>query len=78
MTDDISKRVINLISMILNMDPSEIKNSLAYNSIERWDSIAQMNIILSLEEEFNIQLLDEDIEDMLTVELIIKIISSRI
>ena len=78
MNEDISQRVINQISIILNINPSEIKGSLAYNSIERWDSIAQMNIILSLEEEFNIQLLDEDIEDMLTVELIIKIISSRI
>jgi acyl carrier protein len=78
MNDDINKRIINLISIILNIKPNEIKESLAYNSIERWDSIAQMNIILSLEEEFNIQLLDEDIEDMLTVELIIKIISSKI
>lgn len=77
MSNDVASRVVNVASAIFNLPPNEITGGLAYNSHERWDSIAQMNLILSLEEEFNIQFLDDEIEDMLTIDLIISIISSR-
>lgn len=77
MSNDVASRVVNVASAIFNLPPNEIIGGLAYNSHERWDSIAQMNLILALEEEFNIQFLDDEIEDMLTIDLIINIISSR-
>lgn len=77
MSNDVGSRVVNVASAIFNLPPNKITGGLAYNSHERWDSIAQMNLILALEEEFNIQFLDDEIEDMLTIDLIISIISSR-
>lgn len=77
MSNDVASRVVNVASTIFNLPPDEITGTLAYNSHERWDSIAQMNLILALEEEFNVQFLDDEIEDMLTIDLIINIISSR-
>ena len=77
MSNDVVSRVVKVASAIFNLPPDEITVALAYNSHERWDSIAQMNLILALEEEFNVQFLDDEIEDMLTIDLIINIISSR-
>jgi len=77
MSNDVSTRVINVASAIFNLPTNEITGELAYNSHERWDSIAQMNLIIALEEEFNIQFLDDEVEDMLTIDLIVNIISSR-
>lgn len=77
MSNDVASRVVSVASVIFNLPPNEITGGLAYNSHERWDSIAQMNLILALEEEFHIQFLDDEIEDMLTIDLIVNIISSR-
>jgi acyl carrier protein len=40
------------------------------DTIEGWDSIAHLNLVLALEQEFGIQLLPEEIEQLLSVELV--------
>jgi len=48
-----------ILSLILEVEEEKIDYDTSADNIEDWDSLNQMNIIVALEEEFNIQF-DED------------------
>lgn len=52
-------RLKRLLSIILEVDEEIINNNASADNIEGWDSLKQMNIIVSIEEEFSV-LFDED------------------
>ena len=45
----------------LNIDPSEVNETLAFESIPAWDSIGQMVLISTIEESFGIEFNPDDI-----------------
>lgn len=49
-----------VISAVLNVDLSRIGPDSSSDTIESWDSLRHMNLILALEEEFGVTLPDED------------------
>jgi hypothetical protein len=51
-----SKRVEAVFSEALDIDPSQISDSLTYNSIKEWDSAAHMRLIAALEETYDIMI----------------------
>ena len=48
----------------LGIDRELVSDSLEYNSIPEWDSVAHMRIIAAIESSFDIMLDTEDIIDM--------------
>ena len=71
-------RVKKVIADVLILDILEIKDDSSPDTIDVWDSMNQMNIVVALEEEFDIQISDEDVMEMLNVKLIREIIKSYI
>jgi len=51
----------------LGVDQSIIIDSLEYNTIPQWDSVAHMALIAALEDEFDIMMDTDDIIDMSSV-----------
>lgn len=49
-----------LLSMILDVDIKKINDSTSAENIQEWDSLKQMNIIVAIEEEFDIQFNEEE------------------
>jgi acyl carrier protein len=48
------------------------------DTIETWDSIHHLNLVLALEQEFGIQFSPEEIEQLLSVELIVALLAEKI
>ena len=48
------------------------------NDIEEWDSIAQMNLIVALEKEFNMKFKIDEIAKASSVSVMLEIIKTRI
>ncbi len=67
-------RIKKVMSEVLGIDEASISDSTSPENVESWDSLKQMNIIVALEEEFDIELSDEDMAEMLNYELIVEII----
>ena len=67
---NIRERVFKVISQIMSVRLETISMDSSPDSIENWDSIRHMNLILGLEQEFNIQFTDDQIVDMLNAELL--------
>lgn len=65
-------RVFKVISQVINVPLTQINEESSPDSIAGWDSLKHMNLVLALEEEFNVQFSEEQIVEMLNVGLIIE------
>ena len=65
-------RVFKVVSQVLNVPLGQIDEKSSPDSIKGWDSLKHMNLILALEEVFDVQFSVEQILEMLNVELIIE------
>ena len=63
-------RIKKVIADVLMIDIDKIDDNSSPETIEQWDSLKQMNIIIALEDEFEIEFLDEEIGDMNSIALI--------
>jgi len=59
---------------IFELDAADIPDNASTGVIENWDSIRHMNLIVALEEEFDVRFNDTDIVDLITIPLIESII----
>ena len=57
-------RLIGVFADALGIDKDLIVDTLQYNSIAEWDSVAHMNLIAELEEQFDVMLDTDDIINM--------------
>lgn len=71
------ERLLRIISIIMEVPIEELNKETSPDNIEKWDSLKHMNLILALEEEFNIAFSDEEIVEMLSVEIIVEILKEK-
>ena len=76
--NEIDQRIKLIMSTIFEIDINTINDKSSFDTIENWDSMNHMNLIVALEEEFNIQFSDDDIENLLNFKLIKFIIKELI
>lgn len=60
----------SVIATVLEIEPTEIDGNSSMDTIEAWDSIKHMDLILSLEEEFGVSVPDEEAGDLTSYALI--------
>lgn len=64
-------RVFTVISQVLRVPLDQVHEDSSPETIESWDSLKHMNLILALEEEFGIHFSDEKIMEMLNARTIV-------
>lgn len=69
---DIELAIREIFKIVFQKDDKEI-NQLRYG-VNPWDSLAQMNIVTSLEEEFDVFLKEDDILELISFEMAVEII----
>ena len=78
MLNEISIKVKNIISRILEVDMEVIRDDLAIGDIKEWDSLHHIQIISEIEEEFGIKFTPDIMIELEDVEDIIVATSNRI
>jgi acyl carrier protein len=76
MDNKIEDRIKCVMSAVLEISADEINDESSPNSIESWDSLKYINLIVALEEEFEIEFTDNEISEMINFSLIKEIIKS--
>jgi len=71
-------RIKTVMSAVLNVSADQIDTNTSPDNIETWDSLRHMNLIVALEEEFEIEFNDEDIVEMLNYVLIENICQAKV
>lgn len=62
-----NSRMVKCFEQALGIPADQVTDSLAYNSIKQWDSVAHMSLVAALETEFDIMLDTDDILAMSSV-----------
>jgi acyl carrier protein len=60
MSDGIYQRVIELAAEIFAVPTHRLDRDTTPNDVESWDSVAQLNLLVALEDEYSIQFTSED------------------
>ena len=69
--------VLKIIGQIMNVPSDQLNDDSSPETIANWDSLKHMNLVLALEEKFDVAFSDEEIVNMLTVKSIVEILSKK-
>lgn len=61
---------MDTMAAVFAMPVSDLSDISSVDNIASWDSLKHMNLILALEEEFNITIPDEDVGNMTNFKMI--------
>jgi acyl carrier protein len=72
------RHVKEVLSVVIDVPLEEIMDDASMDELEAWDSLAQMNLVIALEEEFEITIPDEEVGTMLSLPLILSLLNEII
>ncbi len=72
------EKIKQIMSNIFFINILDINESSSQETIENWDSIGNLNLVTSLEEEFEITFNDEEIIEMLNFKLVVDTVERAI
>ena len=68
------EKLKNVVATVLNVDVSRIDANASSDTIESWDSLRHMNLVLALEDEFGVSLPDEDAANATSYALLVLVL----
>ena len=68
MIDDMKLK--DVLSNVLGVSLEEINDDSSPDSLDKWDSLSHIKLVMAIESEFEVELSPEDSMDMLSVKLI--------
>lgn len=71
------EKLTRILSQTLNVSPEQITLESNTNNITSWDSLAHMNVIFAIEDSFDFQFTDEELENSTSVRQLLEIISKH-
>jgi acyl carrier protein len=70
--------VTRVLADVFGLDPGQIRPDSSPETIESWDSVQHLNMIIALEQEFGVRFAPEEIEEALTVQAIAEAIERKL
>ena len=55
---------IEFIAGVMNVDSSELNENTSYGTIDKWDSLMHMRLVMAIEEEYDVEIPIEDIPNI--------------
>ena len=78
MGNAMEERIKNVMSAVFEIPVNQIKENSSPDTIESWDSLKHINLVIALEEEFSIEIKDNETVEMLNYLLIKSIINKKL
>ena len=70
MENKLDKKIKKIMANVFQIELDKINNDTSPNSIEKWDSLKHLNLIVALEEEFEIKFDEDEIASMISFSII--------
>ena len=77
MGNKVEDRIKSIMSTVFEIPEEQIKDNSSPDTIESWDSLKHMNLIIALEEEFEVEFTDNEIFELMNYTLIKSIITGK-
>ena len=78
MTKTLVERVCSVAADILGCDATDVNLHTSQETMPAWDSIQHLNIVLALEDEFNVQITPEDAEKATNIGGMVGLVESKL
>lgn len=78
MTDSVLREVRQIAADIFNLPLEAVTPQSSADTIEKWDSLQHVIVVLALEQTFNLQFRPEEIAEMLNIELIASLVENKL
>ena len=75
MDDEKLRRVV---AAVLGVDPATVGENTSTDTVEGWDSLRHMNLVIALEESFDVSIPDEDVVNMTSYPLIRAVVREQL
>jgi len=76
--EDIESKVRGVLADVFGLDAAEIGSDTSADTIEAWDSLQHLTVVLALEEEFDIQFTDEETVAVVSFDLIAATVAEKL
>jgi acyl carrier protein len=77
MSETRADRVRQIVADILDVDVSAVSLASSPDTIESWDSMQHLNLVLALEQTFGVTFVPEEIDTMTTVGRIVDVVDAK-
>jgi len=71
-------RIKKVMAAVFAVSEGEISDDSSPDNLENWDSLRHMNLVVALEEEFNLEFDNDEAVDLMNYTLIKTIISEKL
>jgi len=68
------QQIEQMVANLFDVDITQVSLASSPTTIEKWDSMGHLMLVMEIEQEFNIQLLPEQVEQMTSIATIVQII----
>ena len=73
----ISFRVHRIVAEVFGIPVDSLTSESSPETVEVWDSVGHLNLVLALEQEFHVQFSPDDIEKMVNVQGIVRALDGQ-
>ena len=77
MNDDVEKKVLNIFSILMDTPIKNLNKNSNPDTVENWDSLSHVKMIMEIESKFNIDLLPDEALEIFSIDSAIKIIIAK-
>ena len=70
-------RIKKVMATVFKLDTVQIADDIDPDTIEVWDSLNHINLILALEKEFKVKIEGVEVIEMITLDVITKVIKNK-
>jgi acyl carrier protein len=71
-------RIKDVLSAVFRLDPADIDDGTSSDSVESWDSLKHMQVVVALEQEFEVEFEDEEIPNLLSFPGIREVLKAKL
>jgi acyl carrier protein len=71
------EKLKKIMASVFEVSETDITENSSPDSLEKWDSLRQLNLVSALEEEFEVEFEDDEIAEMISYKLVRLILKEK-
>lgn len=72
------EKLKRIMASVFEVSENDISEDSSPDTLDKWDSLRQLNLVSALEEEFEVEFDDEEISEMISYKLVRLILSEKL
>jgi acyl carrier protein len=76
-SDTVEERTRRLVAEVFGLSPSQVTRETSNKTIEEWDSLNVLNVLMAVEGEFGVTISPEEAAEFVSVDKILNVLKTK-